>query len=174
MPNKPEKLEEQMTMLRDIGHNLESFHFRQKDTPTGFNHQKEQNKRKHKNKLAQSQNDGNGKRTGKKRKREEKDWKDKDIELVGISTDILEERKKADFCLKYGKNTYKWYEYWTKTPVTTRVTKSNKKNGDSKPEKAKKEEVKISVVRGRELPDYFEGKIIKLAEDTEGDYILLK
>jgi len=94
--------------------------------------------------------------------------------LVGIPTDILEERKKADFCLKCGKNAYKWYEYWTKTLVTTRVTKSNKRNGDSKPEKAKKEEVKISAVRGRELPDYSEGKIIELAKDTEGDYVLLK
>jgi len=107
IPNKPEKLEEQMTMLRDIGHNLESFHFWQKDIPTGFSRQKEQNKQNHKNKSPQSQNDGNGKRTGKKRKREEKDWKYKDVELVGIPTDILEERKKADFCLKCGKNAHK-------------------------------------------------------------------
>ena len=153
---------------------MESFYFRQKDIPTGFSCQKEQNKWNHKNKSAQSQNNGNGKRTGKKRKREKKDWKDKDVELVGIPTDILKERKKVDFCLKCGKNAHKWYECWTKTPITTRVTKSNKRNGDSKPEKAKKEEVKISAVRGHKLLDYSEEKIIELAKDTEGDYVLLK
>jgi len=72
-PNKPEKLNEQIAMLREIGHNLENFHFWQKDTTIGFNRQKEQNKRNHKNKPAQSQNDNNGKKAGKKRKREEKE-----------------------------------------------------------------------------------------------------
>jgi len=43
-PNKPEKLNEQMAMLRDIGHNLENFQFRQKNTTIGFNRQKDQNK----------------------------------------------------------------------------------------------------------------------------------
>jgi len=53
------------------------------------------------------QNDNNSKKGGKQRKREEKEWKDKEVELVGIPTEILEERKKADFCLKCGKNAYK-------------------------------------------------------------------
>jgi len=43
-PSKPEKLNEQMAMLRDIGHNLKNFHFRQKDPTIGFNRQKKQNK----------------------------------------------------------------------------------------------------------------------------------
>jgi len=74
-PNKPDKLDEQMAMLRDIGHNLESFHFCQKDTPTGFNRQKDHNNQNHKNKSAQSQN---REKAGKKRKREEnKGWKER-------------------------------------------------------------------------------------------------
>jgi len=65
---------------------------------------------------------------------------------MGIPTEILKERKKADFYLKCGKNAHKWYECWTKTLVTTRVARSNKKSKDSKSEKSKKEEVKISAV----------------------------
>jgi len=53
IPNKPEKLNEQIAMLRDIGHNLENFYFGQKNTTIGFNHQKDQNKQNHKNKPAQ-------------------------------------------------------------------------------------------------------------------------
>jgi len=172
MPNKLEKLNEQMAMLWDISHNLENFYIQQKNTTIGFNRQKEQNKRNYKNKPAQSQNDNNSKKSGKKRKREEKEWKDKEVELVRIPTEILEERKKADFCLKCRKNALKWYECGTKTLVTTRVTRSNKKSKDSKSEKTKKEEVKISIVRGLESAEYSEGRIIELADDTEGDYIL--
>jgi len=87
-------------MLCDIGHVLESFYFHWKHTPTVFNRQKDQNNQNYKNKLVQSQYYKNTKKTGKKRKRGENiEWKNKDIKLVGIPTDIFEERKKTDFCL---------------------------------------------------------------------------
>jgi len=97
-----------------------------------------------------------------------------EVKLVGIPTEILQQSKKADFCLKCEKYAHKWYECWTKTLVTTKVTRSNKKSEDSKSEKTKKEEVKILAVRGLESGEYLKPKIIELADDTERDYILLK
>ena len=102
-PNKPRTLYEQMAMLRDIGHNLENFHHLQGENKhTGEKQEKKTKKHMRGGKEPQ----GTG--TGKKRAREQaSEWKDKDSELAGISTELLEERKKSDMCLKYGKRTYK-------------------------------------------------------------------
>ena len=58
--------------------------------------------------------------------------------------------------------------------MTTRATNgnSNKKSVNPKSDKkVKKEEVKISAIRGLEPADNSEGKIIELVENTEGDYV---
>jgi len=47
------------------------------------------------------------------------------------------------------------------------------KSKNSKSKKTKKEEVNISAVQGLESTAYLEEKIIELADDMEGDYILL-
>jgi len=112
--------------------------------------------------------------TGKKRTRElASEWKDKDSELAGIPAEILEEWKKADVCLKCGKGTHKWYEYWSKSPVTTKVVATKRQqSGKKKDEKKDKKEVKISAVRASE-PNEHGGRIIELMEDSDGDYGLL-
>ena len=48
-------------------------------------------------------------KSGKKRKRSliTTDRKDKSMEFKGIPVDILEERKKVQMCLKYGKGPHK-------------------------------------------------------------------
>jgi len=112
--------------------------------------------------------------TAKKRTREQaSEWKDKDSELAGIPAEILEERKKADVCLKCGKGTHKWYECWSKSPVTTKVVAMKRQqSGKKKDEKKDKKEVKISAVRTSE-PDEHGGRIMELIEDSDGDYGLL-
>ena len=95
-----------MALIRDIGHSLENF-----KTLNKMNH--DHHPKSHKN-----SHDNRQEKSGKKTT----DRKDKGVELKGIPVDILEERKKADMCLKCGKGPHKWYECFSKQPVTTRTT----------------------------------------------------
>ena len=42
--------------------------------------------------------------------------------MKGISQDILKERREVEDCQKCSKTGYKWFEYWTKEPVTRRTS----------------------------------------------------
>ena len=115
-PQKPRSLHEQMALIRDIGHSLENF--------------KTLNKMNHDHHLKSNKNsyDSRQDKSGKKRKRSEMttDRKDKSVELKGISVDILEERKKAEMCLKCGKGPHKLFECFSKQPVTTKTVPKKK------------------------------------------------
>jgi len=156
-------------MLRDIGHNLENFHHLQGENKhTGEKQEKKTKKHMRGGEAPQG--------TGTEKKRTQKqasEWRNKDSELAGISAELLEERKKADVCLKYGKGMHKWYEYWSKSPVTTKVMATKRQQGGKKKDKKKeKKDVKILAVRANE-PDEHGGRIIELMEDSDGDYGLL-
>ena len=104
------------------------------------------------------------------------DRKDKSVELKGIPSDILEERKKAEMCLKCGKGPHKWFECFSKQPVTTKTVP--KKKGipqvqDTRKEKKKddKKDVEISAVG---MEDEHGGRIIELVTDSEGEYDILR
>ena len=92
-----------MALLRDIGHNLESFHVLNKTnydpkpkTQNGYQNRGNNN------------STGGGQR-GKKRGQSQiiTDRKNRAIEFKGIPKDIIAEKKKADMCLKCGKGPYK-------------------------------------------------------------------
>ena len=112
-----------MALLRDIGHGLENFRIL--------------NKTNSDTKLKQQggfQNKGNNNTQGgtnnRKRGRSEisTDRKDKSIELKGIPDDIIEERRKAELCLKCGKGPHRWFECYAKSPITnSTVPKSGNK-----------------------------------------------
>ena len=112
---KPKSLHEQIALLRDIGHNLENFKILNKL------HQdpKPQNKNGYQNKGNNNTNTG-GQR-GKKRGRTEisTDRKERSVELKGIPDNIIAEKKKAEMCLKCGKGPNRWFECFTKNPITT-------------------------------------------------------
>ena len=105
-----------MALVRDIGHSLENFKTLNK---MNNDHHAKSNKNNY---------DSRQDKSGKKRKRSEMttDRKDKSAELKGIPVDILEERKKVDMCIKCVKGPHKWYQCFSKQPVTTKTVPKKK------------------------------------------------
>ena len=81
--------------------------------------------------------------------------------MKGILQDILKETIEADDCQKCDKTGYKWFEYWTKEPVTRRASTSGKVSQSKKD---------IKIVALEEESTILE-KIIEI--DSESDYKLL-
>ena len=158
-----------MAILRNIGHSLENFRVLNKQTndPTRKSQNGYQNE-------GNNNNTGGGQR-GKKRGQGQISTyrKDRAVELKGIPVDIITERKKADMCLKCGEGPHKWFECYSKNPITTRMVpkKGVVPQVRDTSNKQKTEEVKISTVG---MEDEYEGLIIELVTDNEGDYELLK
>ena len=160
-PQKPHALHEQMALIRDIGHSPKNF--RTLNKMNNDHHPKS-----HKNRHNSGQD-----MSGKKRKSSEMttDRKDKSVELKGIPFHILEEKKKAEMCLKCGKGPYKWFKCFLKQPVT--IKNVLKKKGipqvqDTRGDKKKddKKDVKISAVS---MEDEYGGRIIELVTDRDGE-----
>ena len=102
--------------------------------------------------------------------------KDKSVELKGIPADILEERNKAEMCLKCGKGPHKWFECFSKQPVTTKTVPKKKgipqvQDASKDKKKDDKKDVKISTV-GMEVE--YGGWIIELVTDSDGEYDILR
>ena len=100
------------------------------------------------------------------------DRKDKSVELKGIGDNIIEERHKAELCLKCGKEPYRCFEYDVKSLITNRtVSKTRKKKQKKDDNKKDHKHVKISAVR---MVDEYGGRIIELFTDSDRNYDLLK
>ena len=104
------------------------------------------------------------------------DRKDKSAELKGIPADILEERQKADMCLKRGKGPHKWYKCFFKQPVTTKTVPKRKgipqvQDNSKDKKKDDKNDMKIS---GIGMEDEYGGRIIELVTDSDGEYDILR
>ena len=102
--HKPHALHEQMALIRDIGHSLENLKTLNK-----------MNNNYHPKSLKNGHHSRQDK-LGKKRKRTgmTTNRKDQSVELKEISSDMLEERKKAVMCLKCVKGPQKWFECFPK------------------------------------------------------------
>jgi hypothetical protein len=87
-------------------------------------------------------NGGNQKGSGdsSKGKKRDGECKDKLVELKGISKKLLGERGDANMCLKCGKNNHKWFECWSKEPVTMNVAAGAKRKAQKKPKEEKTED----------------------------------
>ena len=55
------------------------------------------------------------------------DFKDRDTELQGIPSSVIEEKKKASVCLKCGKPNHTWFKCFTKDSGTRSVASASKK-----------------------------------------------
>ena len=80
--------------------------------------------------------------------------------MKGILEDILKERREAEDCQKCVKTGYKWFECWTKEPVTRR-TSSGKASQSKK-------DVKIAALGEDSTTSE---RIMEI--DSESDYELL-
>ena len=80
--------------------------------------------------------------------------------MKGILEDILKERREVDDCQKCGKIGQKWFECWTKKPVTRRTCSGKASQS--------KKDVKIAAL-GEESTTL--ERIMEI--DSESDYELL-
>jgi hypothetical protein len=62
------------------------------------------------------------------------------VELKGIAKKLLDERGDANKCLKCGKDNHKWFECWSKEPVTTKVAAGAKRKAQKEPKEEKAED----------------------------------
>jgi hypothetical protein len=87
-------------------------------------------------------NGGNQKRSEDSSKGKKRDggWKDKSVELKGIPKKLLDERGDVNNCLKCGKDNHKWFECWSKEPVTTKVAAGAKRKAQKEPKEEKAED----------------------------------
>ena len=92
--------------------------------------------------------------------------------MKGIPDNIIEERRKAELCLKCGKRPHRWFECYAKSPITNRtIPKSGNKKRKKDDKKKDDKDVKISTIG---MVDEHGRRIMKLVTDSEGDYNLLK
>ena len=117
IPQKPHSLHEQMALIRDIGHNLENYKVLNKTQ------QAQPQKDNKGNKNTGNQNSWKNENGKRGQSEISTDSKDKSVELKGISKEILDERKKANMCLKCGKGPHKWFECFAKEPKRFRRLK---------------------------------------------------
>ena len=145
--NKPKPVMEYMAALRAFAHEIEQTdNYSRQNRARGSGEATEPSPRKEKK--------GKEKRE-KKEKRDrpsqpqsqpapskgkgKADFKDRETELRGIPSAIIEERKKASVCLKCGKPNHTWFKCFTRDPVTRSVAATSKKK--RKRDDDKKEEV---------------------------------
>ena len=167
--NKPETVERQIALVREMGHSMEDYDrttnhdhndskmdHRRKEGKTGKTHHKDPEKTG--DKRAQKAKERAKRKYGK----EPTEWKERNVELKGIPDDILKERRKSENCEKCGKKNHKWVDCWTKEPVITRVTHDTSKR--QKPDT--KKDIKIAALTTRN------DRLVEL--DSEGEYELLR
>ena len=133
--NKPTLVTEYMAALRAFAHEIEQTNNYSRQNRAGGSGEaaepsprkekkgKEKREKKEKrDKPSQPQSQpGPSKGKGKA------DFKDRDTELRGIPSSILEERKKASVCLKCGKPNHTWFKCFTRDPVTRSIAAASKK-----------------------------------------------
>jgi hypothetical protein len=87
-------------------------------------------------------NGGNQKGSGDSSKGKKRDggWKDKSVQFNGIPKKLLDERGDANKCLKCAKDNHKWFECWSKEPVTTKVAAGAKRTAQKEPQAEKAED----------------------------------
>ena len=100
-----------------------------------------------------------------------KEWKERDEHLKGISKEILEKRKQAKVCQKCGKGTHKWFECYTKTPVTSRVVAGTKRGRDEDGPKSRAKKAKTAAVKNEEKPAVVAGgQILEEIHGSEDEF----
>ena len=102
---KPETVEEQIVLLREIGHRMEDYN-RTKQDHTKLDKPIDCNLKRGSDQKYKLQD----KKEFRKNKGKKVDWKERTIELKGIPENILKERREVDDCQKCGKTGHKWFE----------------------------------------------------------------
>lgn len=127
---KPYHVAGQLQLLRDMGQRIEDYNrlSKRNSGATAGSSQKEEPSGKQGKPPGQKEK---GKGKGKKGKggppAGKDNWKEKEVELKGVSKELRDARFKEDKCQKCGKGNHKWFECWAKEPVLGKVASSKKR-----------------------------------------------
>jgi hypothetical protein len=137
--DKPDSLAGWLVRLREMGHNNERWEEQYGNSKSLSKSAKASGGKKGEGSKG---NGGNQKGSGDSSKGKKRDggWKDKSVELKGIPKKLLDERGDANKCLKCGKDNHKWFECWSKEPVTTKVAAGAKRKAQKEPKEEKAED----------------------------------
>jgi len=175
---KPDNIDQQIDMVREMGHQIEDYEAKRKGKGTQENksHGREQSggsSSKFQRKGKPQEGKPNQKPEQGKKGKVKGEWRDRKVELEGISQDLLSERKKDGLCQKCGKPNHSWFECWTKKPVTSKVAGAKRKAASvTEPEEqgaAKKGKAKAASSSIQEQAVASAGRIIELDEDDDLD-----
>ena len=132
---KPEKIYPYMDVLREFTHEIErtTAYTKSQNRSRGSGEASEQTPKREKKKERKEKKEKRDKpsqpqsQPGPSKGKGKADFKDRDTELRGIPSSVIEERKKASVCLKCGKPNHTWFKCFTKDPVTRSVASASKK-----------------------------------------------
>jgi hypothetical protein len=171
---KPDGINDQIAMLREIGHRLEDWY--------RIRGKKPQDEKKQKSGGEQKQPDQKTSGTGKskqakkaeKKKKPEVEWKDKKVELKGIPQNLLDERRDSKVCLKCGKGPHAWFECRHDKPVTVKVAsaKATKKRKSDSEDTGVTKKAKVASTAKENSAEVASGRIIELPDDVASDFEL--
>ncbi|KAH0605825.1 uncharacterized protein H6S33_004282 [Morchella sextelata] len=166
---KPKSLMERIAALRELGHTHERYQgmAAKKAPPRTKKDPPAEKDRQPKWKREAASSSGPQKTPGPK---------DKAAELKGIPGDILEERRKAEVCLKCGKSRHKWTDCWSKEPTVVRVAAvrvQKRKRGNGKSSSQKK--AKVAAVVAEDplvvIPEVTEDFVFQPEQDSDNEII---
>ncbi len=172
-PVKARAMSDRLRQLREIGHDIEDARNYEKHLKK-VQGRSQPAAKEEKNSKPQKEFKIKGKakeKSGRKGK-DNSEFKDKKVELKGISQEVLDQRRKEDKCLKCGKGGHEWYKCWTKEPVTARVAGTKRKGGDlaSRVWEPKKARVASSgETEAVPAGSAASGRIIELTEEDDID-----
>ncbi len=171
VPIKPRSMSDRLRQLRDIGHDIEDNRNyerslkRSKSGPSNpHSHDKKNSKPQKEFKIK-----GKAKEKSGRKGRDDSEFKDKKVELKGISQDILDQRRKDDKCLKCGKGGHEWYKCWTKEPVTAKVAGTKRKGGDLASRVSEPKKARVASGEAEAAPSAASGRIMEVPSDEEWD-----
>ncbi|KAH0609341.1 uncharacterized protein H6S33_012827 [Morchella sextelata] len=166
---KPKSLMERIAALRELGHTHERYQglAAEKAPPRTKKDPPAQKDQQPKRKREAASSSGPQKAPGSK---------DRAVELKGIPGDILEERRKAEVCLKCGKSRHKWTDCWSKEPTVVRVAAvrvQKRKRGNGKSSSQKKAKVAAVVAENPlvVLPEVTEDFVFQPEQDSDNEII---
>jgi hypothetical protein len=189
--DKPATLAGQIRKLREMGHQSEDYAIaqrairggettRDKSNPTGGKSKEKSQSEKpsaggvssksDRNKSAQRDKKPGGKTESKRPKEGDPEWKDKETELKGISSELRKKRWEAGQCQKCGKAGHKFWTCRAPKPVTEDKKVAGAKRKRDEPERPKNKKVAATKADYHlvESPGFIIGEV-----DSEGDSPML-
>jgi hypothetical protein len=166
---KPETVNGQFALLRDMGHTAEDherLESRRKDKgrePATNSHRSGHDKPR-----SGSDKPRKGKASGQKDRGSSKPTPLRDEAIKGVRPEVAAQRKKDGVCLRCGKAGHRWSECWSKEPHKEK-RKESSDSGNSVAKKQKTSGGAAAAVRADSEPASDSGRIMEIPDDERDD-----